>query len=179
MFLIDHVCLKTGLNTDEVRMILADVRDDWDSCKEISDSEYSLIEQSVQNINTALPEGRAITPVNPEEMALPLQQKLVENASEVLGFPLALQIHQEIQMIDALTTAKNRAILGIVESKRLELNNALHLQSEADQQAFVGAMHQLLGVCPKHINDDTVQKMQASANKTNQTIAELMSLMGK
>ena len=151
MFMIDDVCTSTGLNTDEVRMILADVRDDWDSCKEISDSEYSLIEQSIKNVNAALPEGSAIAPVNPQEMALPLQQKLVDNASQVLGFPLALQIMQEVQMIDALTSAKNQAILAITEQKRRELNNALHLQSEADQQAFVGAMHPVVGSLPEKI----------------------------
>ncbi len=179
MILINDVCANTGLNVDEVRMILSDTRNDWDSCQEITDAEFSLIQQSVKTVNSALPEGSAIAPLNPEEMALPLQQKLVENASKILGFQLSLQIMQEVKMVDALTSAKNQAILAITEQKRRELNNALHLQSEVDQQAFVGAMHQLLGVCPKKLADDTAEKMQASAQKTNQTIAELMSLMGK
>lgn len=180
MISIDDVCVSTGLNLDEVRMILSDTRGDWDTCKEISKSEFNLIQQSVQTVNAALPEGgSAITPVNPEEMSLPLQQKLVDNASQILEFPLAMQISQEIQMVQVLQDAKNKVILAITEQKRQELNNALHLQSESDQKAFVGAMHQLLGLCPKQKNDDTVQKMLASSEKTNQTIAELFDLMGK
>ncbi|MDF5715041.1 MAG: hypothetical protein PUP93_14450 [Rhizonema sp. NSF051] len=179
MHLIADICKETGLTLDDVQCLLMDVRADWATTETVTDSEYSLIQQSVQTVNSALPEGSAIAPVDPEQMALPLQQKLVQNASQILGFPLAIAVMQEIEMVDALTSAKNRAILAITEEKRRQLNNALHLQSEADQQAFVGAMHQLLGVCPKKINDDTAQKMQASAQKTNQTIAELMSLMGK
>ena len=176
---ITDVCSVTGLSLDDVRCLLMDVRADWATTETVSDSEYSLILQSVQNINAALPEGRQIVPVPLEQMPLDQQQRLVDNASQVLGFPLALAAVQELKMVEALLAAKNQAILGIVEQKRLELNQVLHLQSQADQVAFINALHSIAGVCPKKKADGTSQAMTNEAAVTNLQLAEIIELMGK
>ncbi|MDF5714290.1 MAG: hypothetical protein PUP93_10450 [Rhizonema sp. NSF051] len=86
---------------------------------------------------------------------------------------------QEIKMVEALQTAKNKAIFGIVEQKRSELNQALHLQSQADQNAFITALHSIAGVCPKKKIDGTSQAMTKEAEATNLQLAEILELMGK
>lgn len=179
MHSINDVCNGTGLTLDDIRCLLMDVRADWATTETVSDSEYSLILQSVQNINAALPEGRQIVPVPLEQMSLDQQQRLVDNASQILGFPLALAAIQEIKMVEALQSAKNQAILGIVEQKRSELNQFLHLQSQADQTAFITALHSIAGVCPLKKADGTFQAMTDEAAATNLQLAEIIELMGK
>ena len=176
---ITDVCSVTGLSLDDVQCLLMDVRADWATTETVSDSEYSLILQSVQNINAALPEERQIVPVPLEQMSLDQQQRLVDNASQVLGFPLALAAIQELKMVEALQAAKNQAILGIVEQKRSELNQFLHLQSQADQAAFITALHSIAGICPKKKIDGTSLAMTSEAEKTNLQLAEIIELMGK
>ena len=179
MYSINDASESTGLKVDEIRLILADVRGDWDTCKEITEAEFALIQQSVQTVNAALPSGREIVPVPVEQMPLQQQQQLVDNASQVLGFPLALAAIQEIKMVEALQAAKNQAILGIMEQKRSELNQFLHLQSQADQTAFITALHSIAGVCPKKKADGTFQAMTDEAAATNLQLAEIIELMGK
>ena len=176
---ITDVCSVTGLSLDDVRCLLMDVRADWATTETISDSEHSLILQSVQNINAALPEFQQIVPVPLEQMPLDQQQRLVDNASQILGFPLALAAIQEIKMVEALQAAKNQAILGIMEQKRSELNQFLHLQSQADQTAFITALHSIAGVCPKKKIDGTSEAMTCVAAATNLQLAEIIELMGK
>lgn len=179
MHSLSDICKETGLALDDVRLILADVRQDWATTESVTEPEYQLIKESVRTVNSALPEGSAIAPAPVEEMPIAMQEQLINNASQVLNFPLALQIHQEIKMVEALQIAKNQVILGIVEQKRLELDNALHIQSQTDQQMFVASMHQILGSCPQRQVNDTAQKMLAGAEATNKTLQELLSLMGK
>ncbi|MDF5726624.1 MAG: hypothetical protein PUP92_00955 [Rhizonema sp. PD38] len=179
MHSITDVCNEAGLSLDDIRCLLMDVRADWATTETVSDSEHSLILQSVQNINAALPEGRQIVPAPLEQMPLDQQQRLVDNASQVFGFPLAIAALQEIKMVEALQIAKNQAIQGIVEQKRTELNQYLHLQSQADQTAFITALHSIAGVCPKKKADGTSQAMTDEATATNLQLAEILELMGK
>jgi hypothetical protein len=174
---IIDVCNEIGLSIEDARLILIDVRPDWESTDTITDAEYALIKQSV---TASLPEGSAdITPVSPDQMSLQQQQQLVDNASQVLGFPLAIATIQELKMVEALQAAKNQAILGIVEQKRFELNQVLHLQSQADQVAFINALYSIAGVCPKKKVDGTSEAMTNEAAATNLQLAEIIDLMGK
>ena len=176
---IIDVCKETGLSIDDIQCLLMDVRADWATTETVSDSEYNLILQSVENVNSALPEGRQIIPAPLEQMPLAQQQRLVENASQILGFPLALAAIQELKMVEALQSAKNQAILGIIEQKRSELNQFLHLQSQADQTAFITALHSIAGICPKKKIDGTWKVMKSEAEATNKQLTEIIDLMGK
>ena len=179
MHSINDVCNGTGLTLDDIRCLLMDVRADWATTETVSDSEYALIKQSVQNVNAGLPQAKEIIPAPLEQMPLDQQQRLVENASQVFGFPLAISALQEIKMVEALETAKNQAILGIMEQKRTELNQYLHLQSQADQTAFITALHSIAGVCPKKKVDSTAKDLTNEAAATNLQLAEIIELMGK
>ena len=168
---ISAVAAEIKLSIDEIRMILMDVRPDWENCEMVTPSEYALIKQSAQ---AALSEGtRAITPVNPDEMPLEQQERLVNNASQVLDFPLAIAILHEIKMVEALTTAKNHAVLSVVRAKREELNQELDKIAHADQQAFITIIQQIADsmVVP---SSGTAQKMQQEADVTNSQIAVLL-----
>jgi hypothetical protein len=172
MYSINDVASELSLSIDEIRMILMDVRPDWESCTTINDAEYALIKQSAQ---AALPSGSntSITPVPLDQMALDQQEQLVNNASQVLGFPLAIAVLQEIRMIEALQTAKNHAVLSVIRAKREELNQELDRQAETDQQAFVATIQEIADamVVPA---SGTAQKMQKQADAANSQIAALL-----
>jgi len=171
MYFINEVSNELNLSIDEIRMILMDVRPDWESCTSINDAEYALIKQSAQ---ATLPSGNtAITPVSPDQMPLDQQEKLVNNASQVLGFPLAIAVLQEIRLVEALQTAKNHAVLSVIRAKREELNQELDKQSETDQQAFVAVIQEIADSIPV-TSFVTTQKMQKQADSTNSQIADLL-----
>jgi 3-polyprenyl-4-hydroxybenzoate decarboxylase len=106
-------------------------------------------------------------------MPLDQQEQLVNNASQVLGFPLAIAVLQEIRMVEALQTAKNHAVLGVIRAKREELNQELNKQAEADQQAFVATIQQIADAIAVPTSG-TVQKMQKQTDSTNSQIAALL-----
>jgi len=171
MYSINDVASELSLSIDEIRMILMDVRPDWESCTSINDAEYVLIKQSAQ---AALPSGNtAITPVSPDQMPLDQQEQLVNNASQVLGFPLAIAVMQEIRMVEALQTAKNHAVLSVIRAKREELNQELDKQAETDQQAFIATIQEIADSIPvtKLV---TTPKMQKQADAANSQIAALL-----
>ncbi len=171
MYSINDVASELSLSIDEIRMILMDVRPDWESCTFINDAEYALIKQSAQ---AALPSGNtAITPVSPDQMPLDQQEQLINNASQVLGFPLAIAVMQEIRMVEALQTAKNHAVLSVIRAKREELNQELDRQAETDQQAFIATIQQIADTIAVP-NSGTTQKMQKQADSTNSQIADLL-----
>jgi hypothetical protein len=172
MYSINDVSNELNLSVDEIKMVLMDTRPDWESCTSINDAEYALIKQSVQ---AALPSGYGtITPVPLDQMPLDQQERLVDNASQVLGFPLAIAILQEIKMVEALQTAKNHAVLSVIRAKREELNQELDKQAETDQQAFVATIQQIADamVVPNMVG--TTQKMQKQTDTTNSQIAALL-----
>ncbi len=171
MYSVNEVSNELNLSVDEIRMILMDVRPDWESCDRINDAEYVLIKQSAQ---AALPSGNtAITPVSPEQMPLEQQEQLVNNASQVLGFPLAIAVMQEIRMVEALQTAKNHAVLSVIRAKREELTQELDKQAETDQQAFIATIQQIADSIPV-TSFVTTQKMQKQADAANSQIAALL-----
>ena len=139
MYSISDLSTETRLSVEEIRMILMDVRQDWETCTTVTAAEYDLIKQSAQ---AALPESQntAITPVNPETMPLEQQEKLVNNAGQVLGFPLAIAVMQEIRMVEALQTTKNLALLNVIKTKRDEFNQEVSAFATADQQARTYAL---------------------------------------
>ncbi|MBW4504858.1 MAG: hypothetical protein KME57_36280 [Scytonema hyalinum WJT4-NPBG1] len=171
MYFINDVASELSLSIDEIRMILMDVRPDWESCDRINDAEYVLIKQSAQ---AALPSGNtSITPVSPEQMPLDQQEQLVNNASQVLGFPLAIAVLQEIRMVEALQTAKNHAVLSVIRAKREELNQELDKQAETDEQGFIAIIQQITNSIPATAFV-TTQKMQKQADTANSQIAALL-----
>lgn len=172
MYFISDISTELRLSIDEIRMILMDIRPDWESCASINDAEYALIKQSAQ---AALPSGNAsIIPVPLDQMPLDQQQQLVNNASQVLGFPLAIAVLQEIKMVEALQTAKNHAVLSVIRAKREELNQELDRQAETDQQAFVTTIQEIANSIIATDSGSTQQKMLRQSDSTNSQIAALL-----
>ena len=132
MHLVSDICVETGMNDEDLRLILSDVRLDWATCLEITDAERELI---LRASRAKLTGDSSITPINPMEMPVETQQKLVHSASQVLNTRLMLAIAEEITLLDAIDQAKNQVIINNRENRKRELTQALGSDwSHAKQQ---------------------------------------------
>ena len=122
MHLVSDVCIESGLDNEDLRLILSDTRLDWADCEKISDAERELILNSSRAKLTGTTD---ITPVNPNEMPVETQQKIVQSASQVLNARLVLAIAEEIQIFDAIDQVKNQIIINNRENRKRELAQAL------------------------------------------------------
>ena len=143
MFISDATT-KLNMNEDDLRMSLMGVRDDWDICQEISDSEYQLISQSVGA--TALPpsdestddttcgESTEIQPV--ADMPIEKQQTLIDNVSQILGHQMVLSVQRRIEMVDAIDKLTNQVILSNRETNQKHLAAQIVQQDDATQSGI-------------------------------------------
>ena len=170
MQLLTDICNETGLNLDDARLILINVREDWAIAEEVTDSEADLIRQSVR---AALPESNGeITPV--ADMSIEMQERLIDNASQVLNSPLVLAAMQEIKAIDTLAQVKNAIAINIIDRRQAELDAAIKERSEARQQAYVTAITDLASQMQKPVS--VVKEMKADIDATN---AQLEAILNK
>jgi len=158
----------------EVRWIIPaidsnNVREDWAIAEEVTDSEADLIRQSVR---AALPESNGeITPV--ADMDLTQQEQLINNASQVLGFPLFLAAMQEIKAIDTLHQVKNAIALNTIDRRQAELDAAIRDRSQVRQQAYVTAITDLANQMQKPVS--VVAGMKAEIDATNAQLESLLA----
>ncbi|GEM_PF-2480013 len=122
MHAIADLVNESGLSIDDIRLILMDVRSDWESCETVTAAERELI----LNASRAKLIGESsITPVDPGRMPIQDQQKIVQSASQVLGTRLVLALAEEIAILDAIEEAKNRVIIANHQNRQRELTQAL------------------------------------------------------
>jgi hypothetical protein len=166
---LTHICNETGLNLDDARLILINVREDWAIAEEVTDGEANLIKQSTY---AALPESNgSITPV--AGMSIDQQERLIDNASQVLGFPLVLSALQEIKALDTLEQVKNAIALNVIDKRQAELDAAIKERSEARQQAYVTAISDLANQMQKPV--EVVAEMKSNIDATNARLAALLA----
>ena len=166
---LTHICKETGLNIDDARLILINIREDWATTEQVTDSEASLIKESTR---AALPGGSGqITPV--ADMGIDQQERLIDNASQVLGFPLVLAAMQEIKAIDTLEQVKNAIALNTIDRRQAELDEAIKQRSEARQQAYVTAITDLANQMQKPV--EVVAEMKSNIDTTNAQLAALLA----
>ncbi|MBW4571188.1 MAG: hypothetical protein KME31_25190 [Tolypothrix carrinoi HA7290-LM1] len=169
MQLLFEVCQELGIAIDDARMCLMDIRPDWETTDTCSTSEADLIRQSVR---AALPESNGeITPV--ADMDLTQQEQLINNASQVLGFPLVLAAMQEIKAIDTLHQVKNAIALNVIDRRQAELDAAIRERSIGRQQAYVTAIEDLASQMQKPI--EVVAGMKADIDETNAKLDALLA----
>ena len=166
---LTYICNETGLNIDDARLILINVREDWATAEQVTDGEAELIRQSVR---AALPESNgSITPIT--GMDIHQQEQLIDNASQVLGFPLVLAAMQEIKAIDTLHQVKNVIALNTIDRRQGELDEAIKQRSEARQQAYVAAITDLANQMQKPV--EVVAEMRSNIDATNAQLAALLA----
>jgi hypothetical protein len=169
MQLLSDICNDTGLNIEDARLILIDVRPDWETTNTITDNEAELIRQSAR---AALPSGNGeIAPV--AGMDINHQQRLIDNASQVLGSPLVLAVMQEIKMVDALHEVKNTVILNAIDQRQAELDAAIKQRSDVRQQAYMTALQDLADKLEKPIS--VVEEMTADLKANNAHLEALLA----
>lgn len=138
MNLLD-ICNQTGLNLEDARLMLINVREDWVTTETITNAEADLIRQSAR---AALPGNNVeITPVAGMDIAS--QELLIDNASQILNFPLVLAMSQELKAIDTLAQIKNAIALNIIDRCQVELDEAIKERSKARQAAYLSAIQEL------------------------------------
>jgi len=166
---LTHICNETGLNLDDARLILINVREDWAIAEEVTDSEADLIRQSVR---AALPGSNGeITPV--ADMDLTQQEQLINNASQVLNSALVLAVAQEIKAIDTLHQIKNAIALNVIDRRQGELDAAIQQRSESRHKAYVTAITDLANQMQKPVS--VVAGMKADIDATNAQLESLLA----
>ncbi|GAX46174.1 hypothetical protein NIES4075_71950 [Tolypothrix sp. NIES-4075] len=169
MQLLFEVCREIGIGIDDARMCLMDIRPDWETTDTCSTSEADLIRQSVR---AALPESNGeITPV--ADMDLTQQEQLINNASQVLGFPLVLAAMQEIKAIDALHQVKNAIALNVIDRRQAELDAAIKERSIGRQQAYITAIEDLANQMQKPVS--VIEEMAADIKAQNTQLEALLA----
>jgi hypothetical protein len=164
-----EICQETGIKVDDARLILSDTRPDWETTNTCSAAEADLIRQSAR---AALPESNgSITPVT--GMDIDQQERLIDNASQVLGFPLVLAAMQEIKVIDTLEQVKNAIALNVIDRRQGELDAAIKERSEARQQAYVTAITDLANQMEKPV--EVVAEMKSNIDATNAKLDALLA----
>lgn len=169
--LIQEAATALNLTSDDLRMSLVGVRDDWDTCQEITDAEYQLIGKGVQ---AALPEsngnGRAeITPV--EGMGIEKQRTLVSNVAQLLGQELILSIEERIQIATAIDEITNQVILTNREASIRDLSQKIAQQDEAVKAEYIQVINTLQSLikpeaeAPKRTGMDDFNKSIADIQK--------------
>ena len=169
MQLFADICNETGLNIDDARLILINVREDWSIAEQVTDSEADLIRQSAR---AALPGSNGeITPVS--DMDITQQQQLINNASQILNSPLVLAVSQEIKAIDTLYSIKNAIALNIIDRRQAELDTAIRERSQTRQQAYIAAIEDLASQMQKPVS--VVEEMKADIDETNAKLEALLA----
>lgn len=145
---ISDICNETGLTADDVRLILSDLRPDWETTETITHNEADLIRQSA---HAALPGSNGeIVPV--ADMDFTQQQQLIDNASQVLNSPLVLAVARELKNLDSLHQVKNAIALNIIEKRQAELDAVIREQSEVRQKAYETAIQDLASQMQKPVS---------------------------
>mgnify|MGYP001791484794 CR=1 FL=1 len=145
---ITEATTKLNMTEDDLRMSLMGVRDDWDSCQEINDSEYQLISQSVGA--TALPpsdestDSAEIQPV--ADMPIEKQQTLIDNVSQILGQELILSVQERIQIASAVDEITNQVILTNRETSIRNLGQEIAAQDEQIKAEYAQVIVTLQGL---------------------------------
>jgi len=166
---LTDICNETNLTADDVRLILSDLRPDWETTEIITHNEADLIRQSVR---AALPESNGeITPVS--DMDLTQQEQLINNASQVLNSPLVLAVMQEIKAIDTLHQVKNAIALNVIDRRQGELDAAIQQRSESRHKAYVTAITDLANQMQKPVS--VVAGMKADIDATNAQLESLLA----
>lgn len=150
MFISDAAKIL-NLSEDDVRMTLVGVRDDWDECQEINDSEYQLISQSVGA--AALPKAAdevktsANTEIQPvADMPIEKQQTLLDNASQILGHQMVLSVQRRIEMINAVDQLVNQVVLNNREVSQQQLAFSIAQQDNATKAELMRTIDTLQGL---------------------------------
>lgn len=166
--LLAQLCTELDLKEDDARMILADVRDDFADCEDVTNSEAKLIRNS---INAALPGGTGEVPLEPG-LEVSTQRTLVSNVSQVLGIPLFLAIEAELNAIATIEDVKNHLILNTLDQKQAELDQAIRERSASRQQGYYTALKDLAHTMQKPLV--VVEGMQQDIQQQNQQLEQLL-----
>jgi hypothetical protein len=114
---------EIGLTVEEIRLILSETNQDWDSVKELTKEEQEIISRVA---NAKLLGSSEIEHIG--IMPLEHQKAIILTASEVLEHEFKLAIVEELEYHEVLAEVKNQAILHIHNQKKKEL--AAHFQAE-------------------------------------------------
>ncbi|SRR5579883_103594 len=118
---ISNVAEEFDKSVDDIRVLFLEVRTDWDTFKYLTQAEYEFVAKTFKG---AANNQLAITPSNPAEIPLDVQEKIVLSASQILGQKLTLSIEREIQLNDALQELKNQVIISnTINSQRALAQN--------------------------------------------------------
>ena len=147
MQLLNDICNETGLTIDDARIVLMDVRPDWETTDSVTDGEASLIRQTTTAALHQLAETYDSTEIQPvADMPIEKQKTLLDNASQILGHQLVLSVQRRIEMVDAIDKLTNQVILNNRETNQQQLAAQIAQQDDATKSELMQAISTLQGL---------------------------------
>lgn len=147
MQLLNDICNETGLTIDDARIVLMDVREDWETTDSVTDGEASLIRQTT---TAALPqeeetnENTEIQPV--ANMPIEKQEQMINNASQVLGHQMILSVRRRVEMLNAVDQLVNQVVLNNREVSQQQLAFSIAQQDNATKAELMRTIDTLQGL---------------------------------
>lgn len=164
---IEALAQQLNVSVEDVRIALAEVRDDFADCSEITPEEARTVRNSFKS---ALSGSNEV----PLEAGIELhqQKQIVNSVSQITGKPLFLAIEQELNTVAAVQDVKNALILNILENKQSELDQAIQQRAKQRTDGYYTALKDLADSLQKPV--DVVEDMTNDIQQQNQQIADLL-----
>lgn len=132
MQLLNDICNETGLTIDDARIVLMDVREDWETTDSVTDGEASLIRQTTTAALHQASETYDSTEIQPvADMPIEKQEQMIDNASQVLVHQMILSVQRRIEMLNAVDQLVNQVVLNNREVSQQQLAAAIAQQDNA------------------------------------------------
>lgn len=164
---IEALAQQLNVSVEDVRIALAEVRDDFADCSEITAEEAKVVRSS---FNSALT-GASEVPLE-SSMEVSQQKQIINSVSQLTGQPLFLAIEQELNTVAAVADVKNALILNVLDNKQSELDQAIHQRAKQRTDGYYTALKDLADSLQKPV--DVVEDMTNDIQQQNQQIADLL-----
>lgn len=147
MQLLNDICNETGLTIDDARIVLMDVREDWETTDSVTDGEASLIRQTTTAALHQASETYDSTEIQPvADMPIEKQEQMIDNASQVLGHQMILSVRRRIEMLNAVDQLVNQVVLNNREVSQQQLAAAIAQQDNATKAELMRTIDTLKGL---------------------------------
>ncbi|MEM7713260.1 MAG: hypothetical protein AAF349_06705 [Cyanobacteria bacterium P01_A01_bin.68] len=164
---IEALAQQLSVSVEDIRIALAEVRDDFADCEEITAEEAKVIRSS---FNSALAGASEVALESGMEVSQ--QKQIISSVSQITGQPLFLAIEQELNTVAAVQDVKNALILNVIDNKQSELDRAIRERAKQRQDNCYTALKGLADTLQQPV--DVVGEMSADIEQQNLKIADLL-----
>ncbi|MEO0839072.1 MAG: hypothetical protein AAFS12_00195 [Cyanobacteria bacterium J06632_19] len=164
---IEALAQQLNVSVEDVRIALAEVRDDFADCEEITAEEAKVVRSSFKSALA----GSSEVPLE-SSMELADQKQIINSVSQITGQPLFLAIEQELNTVAAVADVKNALILNVLDNKQSELDQAIRQRAKQRQDDCYTALKGLADTLQQPV--EVVGEMSGDIEQQNLKISDLL-----